>query len=394
MKLRLCLLLALGVCLMSFHSFGVSAEAQGVTLKYSGFSDFDEYWAAARLLLSGGNPYSPEELLRAEQAVGRSGSVPLIMWNPPWTLAFILPVGLADYLTGKFLWLVLHISIVFFSAQLLWRLYGGPSQDYRRAWLVLFTFAPTYLCLSLGQIGPLVLLGLVAFLYFESREAWYAAGAAMTLVAIKPHLLHLFWIAVLFWVYSRRRWAVAAGCAVAVLVAFFIPLIFDARIYSQYLVLYSNTAIPRPFDWATPTLGSVLHQGLDINRMWARLVPSLFGVGWFLLYWRRHQSNWVWAEHLPLIILVSVTTASFAWSFDQIVILPAVIQCAVWLTHSRNIENPKSVAIGYVAFNAFCLIARAYVSNDFWYFWMVPAYLWMYVSFRRKEGQNGLGVLF
>lgn len=57
---------------------------------------------------------------------------------------------------------------------------------------------------------------------------------------------------------------------------FFVPLIFDARIYSQYIELHSNTAIPRPFDWATPTLGSVLHKALDINGMWARLVPSLF----------------------------------------------------------------------------------------------------------------------
>jgi hypothetical protein len=49
------------------------------------------------------------------------------------------------------------------------------------------------------------------------------------------------------------------------------------------------------------------------GRGWCR---RFFGVGWFLLYWRRYQSNWVWAEQLPLIILVSVTTGSFAWSFD------------------------------------------------------------------------------
>ena len=75
MKFRLSLFPAAGVCLMSLHSFDVPAQGEDFTLSSSGFSDFDEYWAAARLLLSGSNPYSPGELLRVGQAVGRSGSV-------------------------------------------------------------------------------------------------------------------------------------------------------------------------------------------------------------------------------------------------------------------------------------------------------------------------------
>jgi len=35
-------------------------------------NDFIEYWAAAKLLLSGGNPYSAEQLLQLQRTVGWS----------------------------------------------------------------------------------------------------------------------------------------------------------------------------------------------------------------------------------------------------------------------------------------------------------------------------------
>ena len=53
-------------------------------------------------------------------------------------------------------------------------------------------------------------------------------------------------------------------------------------------------------------------------------------------YWRRHTEFWDWREQLPIVLLVAVVTASFVWTFDQIVLLPAVIQCAVWLSRSYS----------------------------------------------------------
>jgi hypothetical protein len=51
-------------------------------------NDFIEYWAAAKLLLSGGNPYSAAQLLQLQRTVGWSKNEALLMWNPLGTLFF------------------------------------------------------------------------------------------------------------------------------------------------------------------------------------------------------------------------------------------------------------------------------------------------------------------
>ena len=79
--------------------------------------DFVEYWAATRLLLTGNNPYGPQELFDLQRSVGWTDSIPLLMWNPPWTLSFILPFGLASFDVAQFLWLLLNIFIVVFCAK-------------------------------------------------------------------------------------------------------------------------------------------------------------------------------------------------------------------------------------------------------------------------------------
>jgi hypothetical protein len=40
---------------------------------------FVKYWAAARLFVSGGNPYSPAELVRIQQTAGWSAPMPLLL---------------------------------------------------------------------------------------------------------------------------------------------------------------------------------------------------------------------------------------------------------------------------------------------------------------------------
>jgi hypothetical protein len=345
-------------------------------------NDFVEYWAAARLLLSGGNPYSPAELLETQREIGWSQSVPLIMWNPPWTLSFTALFGLVDYETAQFAWFLLHAVIVFVGAQYLWQIYGGDSQKSRYAWLSVLTFAPTYFVVLLGQIGPLMLLGLLGFLIFVRKGSWKLAGASMSLVSIKPHLLYLLWVGLILWVVNDRQWKLFAGLILAGATAVSIPLVFNAGIYSRYVELIGTADVLHPLDWATPSLGTALGEILAVRGMWIRWVPSVAGAMWFLWYWSRHAEAWDWISELPLILLVSVATASFAWTFDHIVLLPAVIQCAVWTVSSER-KHQRRLVIGiHLALAAVLLVAKVFVRNDFWYFWVAPAFLFLYLYVR------------
>jgi hypothetical protein len=359
-------------------------------------NDFIEYWAAARLLLNGDDPYAPSQLLKIQQTLGWTQPVPLIMWNPPWTLSLTFPLGLLDYETAQFLWFLVHALIIFVGARLLWQIYGGADRTSRLSWAIALTFAPTYFVLLLGQIGPLILLGVLGFLYFIRRGAGGLAGASMTLVSIKPHLLYLMGLAFFLWILNRRQWKALVGFIVAGAVIVSVPLSLNTAIYSQYLQLFASDGIVRPLDWATPSLGTALGEIFSIRGSWVRWLPSFGGAIWFLCYWSRRAAMWDWLHEAPLILLVSVATASFAWTFDQIVLLPALIQCGLWLFRSDDLSRRRIFVAVYLGISLTLLISKVFVRNDFWYFWAAPAflifYLWVRASFDASSSQKPLSV--
>ena len=347
-------------------------------------NDFVEYWAAARLFVSGGNPYAPAELLKVQREVGWSEPLPLLMWNPPWTLAFIWPFGLFEYDTGQFIWFLLHTLIIFVGALTLWRIYGGSAQQSRFAWLAVLTFAPGYFVLLLGQIGPLVLLGLIGFLAATKRKAWVFAGASLVLISIKPHLLHLVWLALLLWICKERQWQTLLGLAAGAAVMAGLPLYLNRDIYFAYAALFAGGGIVLPMEWATPSLGNILGQLLQVHENWILWAPPLGGAMWFLWYWRYHAHGWDWLDQLPLVLLVSVVSASFVWTFDQIILLPALVQSAVRL-NSREARGQHRILVAiHLLVNAILLAGKIYVRNDLWYFWAAPTYLALYASLSIK----------
>jgi hypothetical protein len=364
--------------------FADVAESSGV----KGVRDFVEYWGASRLLLTGGNPYSPAELLSIQKAVGWSSAEPLIMWNPPWTLSFILPFGLLDFTSGQFVWLLAQVGCVLISAQALWRVNGINGINGQAAaggwtpWLLGLTFVPTSFVLILGQITPFILLGLTALLYFERKEHWFAFGAAIAILSIKPHLIYLFWIVLVLWIWQGKRWRVALGAAVAGTCTAVIPLLLDPRVYSEYLALHRIEGVTKPLAWPTPTLGNVVKIFFHFDSDGLQLIPSLVAVVWVLCYWRRHKQGWQWSEQLPLIILVSVTTNFFVWTYDQVVFLPALIQGAGWLVRLRLPWYRSIAALLYIVINLAHVILRFFVAEELWYFWLAPALLIAYLVYR------------
>ena len=140
-----------------------------------------------------------------EKSVGWSNSEVLVMWNPPWTLPLILPLGMLDYDTAQLLWFLFHSVIIFVGAQILWQFYAGEPNKARSGLLSVLIFPPVYFALLLGQIGPVILLGIIGLFFFIQRKWWFFAGASLSLVSIKPHISYLLWIVVVLWVVRENH---------------------------------------------------------------------------------------------------------------------------------------------------------------------------------------------
>lgn len=346
--------------------------------------DFVEYWAAGSLNARGLNPYDGELLLPLEREAGRDTDEPVMMWNPPWTLTAAMPIGVLKPRIAQLLWLAVSLALVVGCADALWRLYGGDPGRRWVAWLLALTYLPTLFVLHAGQIGPFILLGITAYLLAE-RAGWpWLAGAAGVLIAIKPHLVYLFWIALAVWALRRplpRRWKMIAGGILAGLVATAVPLAFNPDVLDQYRDAMTNRT---PEQWKSPTLGSLLREIFGAERFDLQFVPTVLGLAWLAVFgWRERGRTWDWADRMPMLLLVSFVTASYgAWPFDLVILLPAVVHVAAGLDPVRDRQKLLAALAAYVAIDGAALAMNVLRLTSEKFVWMAPSLLVAYVLLR------------
>jgi hypothetical protein len=337
--------------------------------------DFVEYWAAARLTLQGENPYDIDRMQQLQRQAGR-GDEGILMWNPPWTLPLVLPFGLVDVRTAHLAWLGLHFLVLGYCSDRLWGLYGGSSEYRWVSWALALTFLPCYFALTAGQISPLMLLGATLFLHFNERRSDVLTGLAAVLLAIKPHLCYLFWIALFCWAVQERRWKIlAAGVTTGVLLTV-IPLAFDPALLHQYWHTFTKEP---PAQYRSPTLAHCLRVLLNPDNFRLQFLAMIPGLLWFGPWFYFNRRRWDWKEQLPLLLLVSVlTTAYGGWPFDLVLLLVPVVRVAAQLP--RRLWAPAAVV--HVAVGLIAAVQIAYGVEYFWFIWMCPVLLVVYLLLR------------
>jgi hypothetical protein len=346
--------------------------------------DFVEYYAAGQLNVEGKNPYDENLLLPIERAAGRDTDEPIMMWNPPWTLTLAMPVGLLKARVAQLLWLAVSLVLVVWCADRLWAEYGGPAERRWVAWALALAFPPTLFVLQAGQIGPFILLGVTGFLMAERRGWPLLAGAAAALLAIKPHLVYLFWPALAVWA-GRRPWSnrglvIAGGLGVGV-IATLIPLACNPSVVGQYVEAMTQRT---PEQWRSPTMGSLLRDVFGAERFGLQFVPTVLGLAWLTFEgWRSRNRVWDWRERMPLILLVSFVTASYgAWPFDLVILLPTVVQVGAEIAAAGDRRRIVLATLTFAAIAAGALAMNVLKVTSNWFVWMAPALLVGYIVLR------------
>jgi len=327
--------------------------------------DYVEYWAAGRLQLAGADPYSPELLLPLQREAGRTTDEAVMMWNPPWTLTYVMPLGLLPPRVGQLAWFGASLAAILASVAMLRATYATPGTAPRFA-VASAAFVPVYLVLQAGQIGPLLLLGASGFAYSARRGHFALAGVAAVLLSTKPHLAYLLWVAMLVDALARRRAAMlAAGVGVGVVTAA-LPLLANPDVYGQYFAAMRDHP---PAQWVSLTLGTLLRVAFGPERFGLQFVPIALGLGWFARHWWPRRHAWDWAAELPTLLLVSFLTSPYgAWHFDLVLLLVVVL---------RRAGDPAAGRLrwAYFAVNAAMLAVTLSGATSVWYGWVAPAVL-------------------
>jgi len=346
-----------------------------------GAVDFRPYWSSSFLLAHGQDFSDPSTVDNVERTLtGWSEPFTMYAWFAPTGNLVLLPYTLFPFTRAAYYWLLTNITIVFFSALLIWR------NTTSRAWIPLvatFGFSMTLLSLIFGQVNTLVVLGLALFLFFSELRRDYAAGASLVLTTIKPHLVILTLPLLLMDIMRRKQWRVFAGFTGALAGCALILFVF----YSAWPISFWRL-VTLGMDTAreTPTISGLFVLAGD--RIWGKWI---WVVGLFVavaVWWKRGKT-WDRRALIDVSILAGMMIAPVGWSYDQVMLLFPLLRVLEWVVNGSLVRKDAiAVALVLVIADAITFYERILTPSEVWYFWvpLVVAVVYVFAWQRRQTG--------
>ena len=339
----------------------------------AGSRDFISYWATGQQLVHHANPYDREAVARIEHDAGLAPRAVLLMRNPPWALPLAYFMGFLGLRMAAALWSLLLLACLILSVLLVRRMHGNPRNHLH--WLGL-SFTPALICLIMGQTSIFALLGVAIFLRWQDRRP-FAAGAALWLCALKPHLLLPFAAAVLFWIVAGRRYRVLAGAISALAASLSAAWLIDPAAWTGYLAMMQAPAIENEF---VPCPADAIRIWFWPQATWLQFLPCALACAWALIYFGRHRQRWDWLRNGSPLLLVSVLFAPYCYLYDQCLVIPALLGGA-YATRSRRLL----LALATMILALDVQLAFTKVISP-WFMWAAPAWLVWYILARTAGG--------
>jgi Protein of unknown function (DUF2029). len=338
--------------------------------------DFVVFWATGHQLIHHANPYDPAAMDKLERAAGLGSEYGILyMRNPPWALPLALPLGLMNEQAGALAWSLVLLACLVLSAFLVRQIHGTPLN--RIHWIAL-SFAPSLICLFMGQTALFALLGLALFLRFYQTSP-FAAGLALCLCSIKPHLFLPFGVVLLAWVLVTRAYRIVAGAATGLAASCAVTWLIAPTAWSGYAAMMSAPSVEREF---IPCLSVAMRLWLSPYAEWLQYLLSAFACVWALAYYWQRRNTWEWVRDSGLLILIGLLTAPYCWPYDQTIASPALLHGA-YTTRSRSMLAILALA-GIPVLGA--IMAGIKITTPF-YLLIAPTWLAWYLVANRLRGK-------
>ncbi|HKR28332.1 MAG TPA: glycosyltransferase family 87 protein [Acidobacteriaceae bacterium] len=335
--------------------------------------DFVEYWSSAKLLARHANPYDLKAVLRLEHSVGFQFKGILLMPNPPSSLFIFAPLGYLPYGLAAAVWQMFLLLSAIASIWLLQPWVPG------RIPIVAFFLASVVDCFVAGQCTIVVLLGICLFIRLRALHP-YAAGLALTLTVLKPHLLSLFWPILLLEILRTRQFQIAAGAVAGVVIASISALAWDPHVWADYRhsLQGQNLFLRAPL----PNLSNGLRLLIWPHSIWLQFIPLALGVPLALWFWWRKREHWEWHREGALVIAGAVLVSPYSFHIDQVLFLPAILYC--YPRTNKAMQGIFFVLNGLAIF----LILRYPMLTSLASIWTAPVWMaWCsYIYWQRRHG--------
>lgn len=224
------LILSMALAAVSFWEYGV---------------DFRGYYAAARVLAAGGNPYDyrlvAQELLLI---TGELGNNPY--YYPPWFAWIFIPFTTLPFQIARLVWTAVNAVVWSISLWYLGLFINWPSIGWRRyIFFALTTFSFAWITWRYEQAGILIFAMLVLLIRSIEDRRWGWSGIWMALLLIKPNITLVVVMGICLWLLLKRIWQ---------------PFVVMALLLAGLLIV-STLITP---DWYLPFFQDGFGQGLRV----------------------------------------------------------------------------------------------------------------------------------
>lgn len=181
--------------------------------------DFRGYYAAAKVLLDGGNPYDYHQVAPVLFEIsGWVGNNPY--YYPPWFAMALTPLASLPIQGARMVWLIINVLLLWAGMHLSLAALEWEMRGWRR-WLTYISLAYllAWVCLRFEQTGLLLFFLLSLTLWALRRNNHILAGIALALLLTKPPVtLLVFGILLLAnWQQGNRRVIICTLGSLAIL---------------------------------------------------------------------------------------------------------------------------------------------------------------------------------
>jgi hypothetical protein len=236
---------------------------------------------------------------------------------------------------------------------------------------IAYSFAPSLICLFMGQTTLFALFGLVLFLRFH-RTQQFGAGLALWLCSLKPHLFLPFCLVLFAWILVSKAYKILAGAALALAISCAVAWLLYPHAWSGYSAMMHAPAVENEF---IPCISVVMRLWLVPGAVWLQYLPIGLASVWSLAHYWRRRNTWNWLTDGGILILVSLVAAPYCWPYDQTIAIPALLQRA-YDTRSRFML--AILALAGIPIMA-ALMAGIKITTSF-YLFIAPAWLAWYLA--------------
>lgn len=283
--------------------------------------DLWTFWAAARALSDGLNPYVFGSLTRV--APIPSGPTPGPFLSPLFVAQVLRPFGTLPFATAQRVWLAGNLALAAALVWLLLRLGGASSRWPAVVGVVagLAAFQPLNLTLWLGQTDVVFVVAIAAGWLLYQRGRPLLGGLVMSVGVVDIHLMVGFGCALLYAAVARRQWRPLAGLAAGVAIETAACLLHphDVAYWLTVALPHAQSAAIEPWDTVSVLQATSEIWGLRLGVV----ITVVTGLGSLLaaVYaWRRCRPGDQGTDELAVAAALTLVLTTFAYGQDFLVV--------------------------------------------------------------------------